>query len=312
MKFLPLPCEDDAMHILLTGGTGLIGRALCAHWAAQGHQLTVWSREPGKVARLCGAGVKAIARLEELGEEPLDAVINLAGAPIADRPWSSKRKALLWSSRVGLAEQLLSWLHGRTQRPAVLLSGSAVGWYGNGGERELSEAAQPVTEDFAAQLCGSWEETARRAEELGMRVVLIRTGLVLSPDGGMLKRLLLPFKLGLGGRIGDGRQWMPWIHIADQIGLIDFLLQQDDARGPYNACAPIPVRNAEFSKALGQALSRPTLLPAPAFMLRAGLGEMSELLLGGQRAMPTRLLEAGFSFRFTHLDVALADLLGHH
>ncbi|OZB32057.1 MAG: TIGR01777 family protein [Pseudomonas sp. 34-62-33] len=291
------------MHILLTGGTGLIGRAL---------QLTVWSREPGKVARLCGAGVKAIARLEELGEEPLDALINLAGAPIADRPWSSKRKALLWSSRVGLTEQLLSWLQGRTQRPAVLLSGSAVGWYGNGGERELSEAAQPVTEDFAAQLCGSWEETARRAEELGMRVVLIRTGLVLSSDGGMLKRLLLPFRLGLGGRIGDGRQWMPWIHIADQIGLIDFLLQQDDARGPYNACAPIPVRNAEFSKALGQALSRPTLLPAPAFMLRAGLGEMSELLLGGQRAMPTRLLEAGFSFRFTHLDVALADLLGHH
>ncbi len=300
------------MHILLTGGTGLIGRALCAHWAEQGHQLTVWSREPGNVPGLCGAGVRGIARLDELGEEPLDAVINLAGAPIADRPWSSKRKALLWSSRVGLTEHLLDWLHGRTQRPAVLLSGSAVGWYGNGGERELSEDAQPVTDDFAAQLCGAWEETALRAEELGMRVVLIRTGLVLSRDGGMLKRLLLPFRLGLGGRIGDGRQWMPWIHIADQIGLIDFLLQQGQARGPYNASAPLPVRNAEFSKALGQALSRPALLPAPAFVLRAGLGEMSELLLGGQRALPTRLLEAGFSFRFTHLDVALADLLGHH
>ncbi|VXC62050.1 TIGR01777 family oxidoreductase [Pseudomonas sp. 8O] len=299
------------MHILLTGGTGLIGRALCAHWAEQGHGLTVWSREPSKVAHLCGADVRGIARLEELGEEQLDAVINLAGAPIADRPWSSKRKALLWASRIGLTEQLLTWLQRRQQRPAVLLSGSAVGWYGNGGERELSEDTPQVTDDFAAQLCGAWEETAQRAEDLGVRVVLLRTGLVLSPDGGMLKRLLLPFKLGLGGRIGDGRQWMPWIHIADQIGLIDFLLQQGDARGPYNACAPLPVRNAEFSKALGQALSRPTIFPAPAFVLRAALGEMSELLLGGQRAVPTRLLEAGFSFRFTHLDVALADLLGH-
>jgi hypothetical protein len=299
------------MHILLTGGTGLIGRALCAHWVEHGHRLTVWSREPGKVAGLCGPAVRGIGRLEELAEEPLDAVVNLAGAPIADRPWSSKRKALLWASRIGLTEQLLNWLKSREQRPALLLSGSAVGWYGDGGERELHEDTPQVTDDFAAQLCGAWEETAQRAEELGMRVVLVRTGLVLSADGGMLKRLLLPFRLGLGGRLGDGRQWMPWIHIADQIGLMDFLLQQEAAQGPYNACAPLPVRNAEFTKALGQALSRPAILPVPAFALRAGLGELSELLLGGQRAVPKRLLEAGFSFRFTHLDVALADLLGH-
>lgn len=299
------------MHILLTGGTGLIGRALCAHWVEHGHRLTVWSREPGKVAGLCGPAVRGIGRLEELAEEPLDAVVNLAGAPIADRPWSSKRKALLWASRIGLTEQLLNWLKSREQRPALLLTGSAVGWYGDGGERELHEDTPQVTDDFAAQLCGAWEETAQRAEELGMRVVLVRTGLVLSADGGMLKRLLLPFRLGLGGRLGDGRQWMPWIHIADQIGLMDFLLQQEAAQGPYNACAPLPVRNAEFTKALGQALSRPAILPVPAFALRAGLGELSELLLGGQRAVPKRLLEAGFSFRFTHLDVALADLLGH-
>ncbi|GIZ11087.1 TIGR01777 family oxidoreductase [Pseudomonas sp. NCCP-436] len=300
------------MHILLTGGTGLIGRALCVHWIERGHRLTVWSREPGKVARLCGVSVRGIARLDELAEDSVDAVINLAGAPIADRPWSSKRKGLLWSSRIGLTEQLLSWLQARTQPPAVLISGSAVGWYGNGGERELSESTAPVTDDFAARLCGAWEETALRAEALGVRVVRLRTGLVLSSDGGMLKRLLLPFRLGLGGRLGNGRQWMSWIHIADQIALIDFLLQQSDARGPYNACAPTPVRNAEFSKALGQVLSRPTLLPSPGFVLRAALGEMSELLLGGQRAVPTRLLEAGFSFRFTHLDVALVDLLSHH
>ena len=297
------------MHILLTGGTGLIGRALCAHWSEQGHRLTVWSREPSKVARLCGADVRGIARLEELAEEPLDAVINLAGAPIADRPWSSKRKALLWSSRIGLTEQLLTWLQRRQQRPAVLLSGSAVGWYGNGGERELSEDTPQVTDDFAAQLCGAWEETAQRAEDLGIRVVLVRTGLVLSPDGGMLKRLLLPFKLGLGGRIGDGRQWMPWIHIADQIGLIDFLLQRDDARGPYNACVPQPARNKDFARALGRALHRPALLPLPGPLLRLGLGELSGLLLGGQKALPQRALADGYVFRFTDLDSALADLL---
>src|SRR3990167_9263276 len=253
------PCEDDAMHILLTGGTGLIGRALCRHWAQQGHQLTVWSRTPQQVEALCGRGVRGIARLEELAEEPLDAVVNLAGAPIADRPWTRKRKALLWASRITLTEQLLAWLASREQKPRVLLSGSAVGWYG---------------------------------------------------DGGFLKRLLLPFKLGLGGPLGSGRQWMPWIHISDQIALIDFLLQQEQARGPYNACAPQPVRNREFSQALGRELHRPAFMPAPAFALRLALGELSELLLGGQRPLPTRLQAEGFSFRFTHLDVALADLLG--
>jgi uncharacterized protein (TIGR01777 family) len=299
------------MHILLTGGTGLIGRALCAHWVHHEHQVTVWSREPDKVQRLCGARVRAIGQLQELGEERVDAVVNLAGAPIADRPWSSKRKTLLWASRIGLTERLLQWLEQREQRPAVLLSGSAVGWYGDGGERELREDMAQVTDDFAAQLCGAWEETAQRAEALGMRVVLVRTGLVLATDGGMLKRMLPAFRLCLGGRLGDGRQWMPWIHLTDQIEAMDFLLQHGDARGPYNACAPSPVRNAEFARTLGQALSRPAILPAPAFALRAGLGEMAELLLGGQRAVPSRLLEAGFTFRFTHLDVALADLLGH-
>ena len=183
------------MHILLTGGTGLIGRALCRHWAQQGHQLTVWSRTPQQVEALCGRGVRGIARLEELAEEPLDAVVNLAGAPIADRPWTAARRNLLWASRVTLTEQLLAWLGTREQRPEVLISGSAVGWYGDGGERELTEASPPVREDFASQLCIAWEETAQRAEALGVRVVLVRTGLVLSSEGGFLSRLLLPFIL---------------------------------------------------------------------------------------------------------------------
>ncbi|MGY2169847.1 TIGR01777 family oxidoreductase [Pseudomonas gingeri] len=298
------------MHILLTGGTGLIGRQLCKHWSAQGHRLTVWSRRPEDVARLCGAQVRGVRHLEDLAGEPLDAVINLAGAPIADRPWTHKRKALLWSSRIHLTETLLAWLEGREQRPAVLISGSAVGWYGDGGERELTEDSPPVSEDFASQLCIAWEETAQRAQALGIRVVLVRTGLVLAAEGGFLSRLLLPFKLCLGGPIGNGRQWMPWIHLQDQIALIDFLLHRDDASGPYNACAPKPVRNRAFAKALGQVLHRPAVIPMPAPALRIGLGELSLLLLGGQRAVPNRLLAAGFVFQFTDLPAALDDLSG--
>ncbi|WP_273823963.1 TIGR01777 family oxidoreductase [Pseudomonas asplenii] len=298
------------MHILLTGGTGLIGRRLCEHWLAQGHHLTVWSRRPEEVARLCGAQVRGVRHLEELAGEPLDAVVNLAGAPIAERPWTHRRKALLWSSRIQLTETLLTWLEGLEQRPAVLLSGSAVGWYGDGGERELSEDSPPVSEDFASQLCIAWEETAQRAQVLGMRVVLVRTGLVLAAEGGFLSRLLPPFKWCLGGPIGNGRQWMPWIHLRDQIALIDFLLHRSDASGPYNACAPRPVRNRDFARALGRVLHRPALIPLPAPLLRVGLGELSQLLLGGQRAVPKRLLAAGFEFQFTDLPAALDDLSG--
>lgn len=297
------------MHILLTGGTGLIGQHLCRFWRGQGHRLTVWSRRPGEVPKRCGPGVRGIARLEELAaDDPVDAVVNLAGAPIADRPWTAARRTLLWTSRITLTEHLLAWLGSRVQRPEVMVSGSAVGWYGNGGERELNEASPPVKEDFASQLCIAWEETAQRAEALGIRVVRVRTGLVLASDGGFLSRLRLPFKLGLGGPLGDGRQWMPWVHIDDQIALIDFLVQNKDASGPYNACAPEPVRNREFARRLGKTLHRPAVLPLPAPLLRAGLGELSVLLLGGQRARPVRLQAAGFTFRFNDLQSALDNL----
>ena len=296
------------MNILITGGTGLIGRALCRFWLQQGHQLTVWSRTPEKVAGLCGAQVRGIGQLEQYAGE-LDAVVNLAGAPIADRPWTAKRRQLLWDSRITLTEQLVAWLATRQQQPQVLLSGSAVGWYGDGGERQLDEQQPAVTSDFASLLCDAWESAALTAEVLGIRVVRIRTGLVLAAEGGFLQRLLLPFKLGLGGRIGSGKQWMPWIHLQDQIALIDFLLHHASASGPYNACAPQPVRNTDFTKTLGRTLHRPTLIPMPGMLLKLGLGELAGLLLGGQRAVPKRLQEAGFEFRFKDLDRALQALL---
>jgi hypothetical protein len=297
------------MHVLLTGGTGLIGSQLSRYWLSQGHRVSVWSREPARVPQRCGEGARGIASLDALGDETVDAVINLAGAPIAQRPWTRHRRELLWASRIGLTEQLLAWMERQPQRPGVLISGSAVGWYGNGGEHPLNEQSLPVSEDFASRLCMAWEETALRAEALGMRVVLVRTGLVLSAEGGMLTQLLRPFKLGLGGPIGSGRQWMPWVHIKDQIALIDFLLNCHTASGPYNACAPHPVRNQEFARQLGKALHRPAVLPVPAFVLRTALGEMSGLLLGGQRAQPARLEAAGFNFAFSDLQGALDDLV---
>ncbi|MNO66736.1 Epimerase family protein [compost metagenome] len=297
------------MHILLTGGTGLIGRRLCRYWNAAGHRLTVLSRHPERVAALCGAEVRGIASFEELDDEQVDAVVNLAGEPIADRPWSVKRKALLWDSRVRLTERLVEWLEKRSQRPAVLISGSAVGWYGDAGERPLSEDSTAAGEDFASELCLAWEQVASEAGKLGIRVVHVRTGLVLAPDGGFLQRMLTPFRMGAGGQLGNGRQWMSWVHIDDEVALIDFLLQRPDAEGPYNACAPQPVRNRDFTRALGEALQRPTLLGVPGFALRMLLGEMSVLLLGGQRVIPQRLQDAGFQFRFNDLPTALADVL---
>jgi len=296
------------MHILLTGGTGLIGRALCRQWTAAGHRLSVLSRDPSRVARECGPGVGGIVRLEELGDEPLDAVVNLAGAPIADKPWTRSRKAELWESRVGTTERLVDWLRGRSQKPAVLLSGSATGFYGDSGEKPVSETDSLAGPDFAGELCLAWEQVANEAEKLGIRVVNLRTGLVLAADDGFLLRLLPPFRFGLGARLGNGRQWMPWIHLQDQIGAIDFLLNRSDAQGPYNLCAPQPVRNRDFTQALGRTLRRPARLLIPAFALRL-MGELSILLLGGQRARPERLLAAGYVFRYPELDAALADLL---
>jgi len=298
------------MRILLTGGTGLIGRALCSHWTKQGHELIVWSRNPQLVPELC-SGAHGIASLQELeGTVPLDAVVNLAGSPIADRRWTAARRKQLWTSRVDLTHQLVEWMGRQPHKAKVLLSGSAVGWYGDGGERTLNESSPQGQTDFGSELCMAWEQEAERARQHGVRVALLRTAPILAPAGGMLARLRLPFSLGLGGRLGSGRQWMPWIHIDDEVGLIDYLLQQHDCHGAFNACAPQQVRNADFTQALARALHRPAVLPAPAWALRLALGEMSVLLLGGQRAEPRRAVENGYRFRYPTLDKAFSNLLG--
>lgn len=298
------------MHILITGGTGLIGRQLCKALLAEGHELTVLSRYPDTVPAKCGASVRAMAGLDEWQPgQTFDAIINLAGEPIVDARWTARRKQVLWDSRVSLTEHLVRRMSAARHKPGVLLSGSAVGYYGNRGDAALDEAA-PAGEDFSARLCKAWEEAARGAEMAGVRVCRLRTGLVLSRHGGLLGRMLLPFKLGLGARMGDGKQWMSWIHIDDYVAMLLGLLNDIQARGPYNMTSPRPVANAQFTAALATALHRPAPFVVPAMFLRLGMGERACLLLEGQKVLPKKMETAGFRFAFINLADALRDLLG--
>ncbi len=294
------------MRILLTGGTGLIGRSLCRALLAQGHQLTVVSRHPESVARLCGATVAAMASLDEwLPEQAFDAVINLAGEPIADAAWTAKRKQTLWDSRVTLTQQLVQKIAAAHARPSVLLSGSAIGYYGNRQALTLDEAAVGGS-GYSAELCAAWEHAALAASTLGVRVCLLRTGLVLSDDGGLLAKMRLPF--GIGVRFGHGDQWMSWIHIDDYVQIVLRLLNDAQAHGAYNLTAPEPVSNAEFVRTLSQLTGGRVVFSAPAPLLRIALGERASLLLDGQRVLPRRIDATGYAFRYRHLADALRAL----
>jgi uncharacterized protein (TIGR01777 family) len=298
------------MRILITGGTGLIGGHLCRTLLAKGHELTVFSRNPGSVPEKCGAGVHALASLADWRPDMIfDAVINLAGEPIVDARWTGQRKQMLRASRIALTEELVRRIAAAGQKPAVLLSGSAVGYYGGRGDEELDEASGPGN-DFPALLCIDWEGAASAAEDLGVRVCLLRTGLILSKEGGLLGRMLPPFKLGLGARVGDGRQWMSWVHIEDYVAMVLRLLRDEQMRGAYNMTAPSPVTNKEFTAALAAVLHRPAPFVAPASLLKLGMGEAASLLLEGQRVLPKRMLASGQAMRFEKLEDALKDLFG--
>ncbi|TRX01016.1 TIGR01777 family oxidoreductase [Candidatus Methylobacter oryzae] len=297
------------MNILITGGTGFIGSALTKSLVEQGHRVTVLSRNPDKVARICGPGVDALGSLSQLqAEDSYQVIVNLAGAPLIDARWTEQRKQLIRTSRIDLTKQLAASIDRMAVKPELLISGSAVGYYGNQGDTVLTEPSAPY-EDFSARLCADWEAAAKQAEQSGVRVCLIRTGLVIANGGGFLQRMLLPFRLGLGGRLGDGRQWMSWIHRRDWINIALTMMTDPTMQGAYNATAPNPVTNAEFTRILAQCLNRPALLPVPVFLLRILLGEMSELILGSQRAMPERLLSQGFKFQYGDLAAALNEAL---
>jgi len=294
---------------LITGGTGLIGSALSNYLLNAGHDVIIWTRRPNSVAQLYGSQVVAVSSLDHISPHTtVDGVINLAGAAIADRPWTATRKAILEQSRIALTSSIIKWLSARQRKPSVLVSGSAVGWYGDRGDTFLTESSH-CHDEYTHQLCNQWEQQALRANELGIRTCIVRTGLVLAHNGGFLNRLLLPFKIGLGGRLGSGQQYMSWIHLQDMIKLIHFLLETNTADGVFNACSPYPVTNKQFTHALAKQLRRPAIIPLPSWLLKLILGEMSCLLVSGQRVIPEKAQAQGFQFDYTELDSALADTL---
>lgn len=296
----------NTRQILVTGGTGFIGRALCRQLLDAGWHLTVLSRQSrSRVRQLCGNSVDGISSLTQLASiAPLDAVINLAGEGIADGRWTPARKQALRDSRIALTQALCRELARLPHQPAVVISGSAVGYYGDGGDAELTESS-PAGRDFAATLCSDWEQAVQPLEVLGIRVCRLRTGVVLHPDGGMLQRLLLPAKLGLGAVIGSGRQFMAWITREDLCRLMLCLLERNEAQGAFNAVAPQPVTNRDFTVALARVLHRPAFLSVPAPVLKCALGESASLLLASQRVVPQRAQALGFCFHHATLMDAL-------
>jgi uncharacterized protein (TIGR01777 family) len=296
------------MKILLAGSHGLVGTALIEALKADGHELSQLVRyTPHSESEIEWSPDRFSISIGRL--EGFDAVINLAGESIAEGRWTDEKKQRIRESRVKGSTLLSNVLSGLAKPPATFICASAIGYYGNRGDELLIEDSEPGN-DFLANVCVDWEEATRKASESGIRVVNTRFGVILDPKGGALAKMLPPFRMGVGGRIGDGKQWMSWISLEDVVAGLKFVLTNDALRGPVNFVAPNPVTNAEFTKTLGKTLSRPTIFPIPAFGVRLMFGEMGEaLLLGGQRVEPAKLTQAGFSFTSATIDEALRRLL---
>jgi uncharacterized protein (TIGR01777 family) len=305
--------KEENMKILVTGSSGLVGTALVRALGRDGHMVCRLMRPESAANDEVKDGFNvawnpATGELGGAGVGP-DAVVNLAGASIADGRWSAERKQVLRSSRIGTTRALVEALAKMNVRPSVLVSASAIGIYGNCGDELLTEESR-VGADFLAELARDWEAEALKAEALGIRVVLARLGIILSREGGALAKVLLPFKLGAGGRLGSGQQWMSWVTLDDVVGILRMTIEKVAVRGAVNVVAPQPVKNAEFTKVLAKALHRPALFPAPGFALRLALGEMADaLLLSSQRVAPQRVEQAGFRFAHPDLTTALGAVL---
>lgn len=292
--------------VLVTGGTGFIGGHVIRRLLERGVAVWVWSRDPAKARKKLGASVNVVGALADIpADAHFDGIVNLAGAAAIGPPWTGARRRVLVGSRVQTTEAVIAWCAARAQRPGVLVSASAIGYYGPGEDEWLDESSPPQIGVFQSDLCRLREFATQPAGDLGIRVVNPRIGLVLGADGGILQQLALAAKFGGAAVIGDGRQWMSWIHIDDMVRVIERALDDATWSGPINAVAPEPARQREFQRALTRALHRPLILRIPALCLRLALGEMAELLVKGQRVAPRRLREAGFGFRHPTLEGAL-------
>lgn len=287
------------MKVLLTGATGFVGSHLTQHLEAAGHTVLPVSR---RAESRYNWSDESLMR----GVREADAVIHLAGENLFGKRWNATQKQLLWSSRYDGTKKIATLVAAR--KPACFISASAVGYYGASQDARLQESS-PRGQGFLADLCADWEEAADASVEAGVRTAIVRIGVVLGQGGGALSKMLPPFKLGLGGPLGDGKQWVSWIHVDDLTSLFTFLLENPKASGVFNATAPEPVTMKELAGALGRALHRPAIFPAPAPMLRLALGEVADILLTGQRVEPRRAREAGFQFTFADIDSALRDIV---
>lgn len=294
-------------NVLITGGTGFIGRLLCQSLIEKGYRLWVLSRSPRKAEKMLGA-VISVSILDEIDDVKFWGIINLAGKPMADSRWNKSVKQQLRDSRIGLTNQLFEWCERRKSFPLVVVSGSAIGAYGDGGNHVLTESSA-TGRDFAARLCMDWESAARKFEPFS-RVCLVRTGIVLDADGGALQKMLPAFRMGLGGIMGEGRHYMSWIHRRDLVRLMLCCLEDSALQGPINATAPGACTNREFTSSLATCLGRPAFLPMPVWIMRLLFGEIADaLLLCSQRVMPERLLQSGFRFEYPELNSALIEIL---
>lgn len=302
--------KEDDVDIVIAGGTGFIGKALCDTLRLHGHRVTMLTRRPAEVQRAFGSSVRAVewdAKAPGRWEQSLNgvqAVVNLAGASIADTRWTESRKRLLTESRIEASRLLVHACDRRAVKPRVLVNASGVGFYGPHGDEVLDESHGPG-QGFLADLCVRWESAAREAASQGIRVICLRTGMVLEKDGGALPRLALPFRLFAGGPVMPGTQWVSWIHRDDLVGLIKWALTASTVSGPVNAVAPSPVTMAEFSKTLGRALHRPSWFPVPQFVLKAALGELASIMTTGQKVTPLVTLRNGYRFQYPFLEGAL-------
>ena len=295
------------MKILMTGGTGLIGRKFIEQFKDE-HFFTVLSRTPNKAKSLLGKDIDIIGSMTDIQDIGIfDAVINLAGEPIADKRWTDTQKEKICKSRWEITAGLVEKINASEQPPKVFISGSAIGYYGNQGDKIVSENTTP-NKEFTYELCKKWEDIANSVENDITRVVTLRTGVVLTLEGGALDKMALPFKLGVGGTLGSGNQYLSWIHLDDMVSAIAFLLTNDNCEGPFNITAPEPVTNRHFSKTLAKVLHRPCFFNVPSFVMNIVMGEASTMILEGQRVIPHNLLNMGFHFRYSGLNEALGDI----
>lgn len=310
MTSFPYPFQTlPAQRVLVTGGTGFIGSALVNQLLDAGHAVTVLTRNPARATKTFQALARCVPSIAALGaEEDFDTVINLAGAPVLGPRWSPKRQAQLLASRVGVTQALVLWLNRSVRKPTTWIQASAIGYYGvRSGEERLTESSAPG-QGFMSALCQQWEASSQPVVALGVRHVVLRLGVVLGP-GGALPPLLLPHRLGMGGRLGDGQQVMSWIHRRDVLQVMARAMADTSIQGTYNTVAPGAVSQAEFARTAGKVLHRPVWLHLPAAPLRWAAGEMAELLLDGQRVVPERLVQAGYNFAYPGLQQALEDLV---